>query len=42
LFAHTQPAEVDALIFDLDYTLYTVSCGFSDHRNAEVTVKFLV
>jgi len=42
LFAHTQPAEVDALIFDLDDTLYTVSCGFSDHRNAEVTVKFLV
>jgi len=34
--------EVDALIFDLDDTLYTVSCGFSDHRNAEVTVKFLV
>jgi len=34
--------EVDALIFDIDDTLYTVSCGFSDHRNAEVTVKFLV
>jgi len=34
--------EVDALMFDIDDTLYTVSSGFSDHRNAEVTVKFLV
>ncbi|CAE7641476.1 CIPK15 [Symbiodinium sp. CCMP2456] len=35
-------AEIDAILFDLDDTLYPVSTGFSDHRNGEVVCKFMV
>ena len=29
-------AEIDTLIFDIDDTLYPMSCGFSDHRNGKI------
>ncbi|CAE7363301.1 ppaX [Symbiodinium natans] len=35
-------AEIDAILFDLDDTLYPVSTGFSDHRNGEVVCKFMM
>lgn len=34
--------EVDTLVFDIDDTLYPVSCGLSDHRMANVTIRFMV
>eukprot|EP00434_Breviolum_minutum_P003428 symbB.v1.2.003016.t1/scaffold113.1/size324549/14 len=35
-------AEIDAVLLDVDDTLYPVSSGFSDHRNGEVICKFMV
>lgn len=33
---------IDTILFDVDDTLYSVSSGFSDHRNGEVICKFMV
>lgn len=33
--------EVDTLIFDIDDTLYSASCGFSEHRMENVTRRFM-
>ena len=34
--------QVDTLIFDMDDTLYPQDSGFSEHRNQEVALKFMV
>ncbi|CAK9096762.1 unnamed protein product [Durusdinium trenchii] len=34
--------EIDAVLLDVDDTLYPVTSGFSDHRNGEVICKFMV
>eukprot|EP00414_Alexandrium_minutum_P002437 CAMPEP_0113822370 /NCGR_PEP_ID=MMETSP0328-20130328/2207_1 /TAXON_ID=39455 /ORGANISM="Alexandrium minutum" /LENGTH=262 /DNA_ID=CAMNT_0000790307 /DNA_START=25 /DNA_END=810 /DNA_ORIENTATION=+ /assembly_acc=CAM_ASM_000350 len=35
-------AEIDTLIFDIDDTMYPMSCGFSDHRNGDIITDFMV
>ncbi|CAJ1454462.1 unnamed protein product, partial [Effrenium voratum] len=34
--------DIDAILLDVDDTLYPVSSGFSDHRNGEVICKYMV
>ena len=36
------PERVTTLIFDVDDTLYDVSCGFTAHRNGDAVQKFMV
>ena len=33
---------VEALIFDIDDTLYPFACGFTTHRNGEMVERFMV
>lgn len=40
--APTDGPPISALIFDIDDTMYPVSSGFSDHRNLEVMVSYMV